>query len=156
VEHIFREDYSLSYDLESEWDSNIYISFGKEIFYLDELNKLYKKNNFSELSKYSIKYLIEKYQREISNYYLDLSEKLESLLYGKLEGKESIMIEQDLQTHFRSYYNEWRLDSKWLNYNLDKDLRMTNSNKSDYMIYELVNIYRGTDWDNKSIISFEI
>jgi len=158
VENIFRESYTLSYDYNYEWDKNISIRTGKKLFYKDDLNDLYEENELLVLSKFSIKYLIEKYEKEISSYYDNLSIQLDDLIYNtEITEQERISNIQEISVHLRSYYNEWRpSNKKYSNYNLDKDIRMTNTYKKDYLIYELISLYRDTDWNKKSIISFVI
>lgn len=132
--------------------------YGKDIFYKDDLNSYYKKDNFQELSKFALKYLIDRYHNQISDYYKDLESKLLEVLYNRdrLDKSHISNIGLDLHTHFRSFSNEWREIGGYNPYNLDKNAPYINSKKLEYLIYEIISIYRETDWDNYSLISYEI
>jgi len=152
VGNIFRVEQSLNYALDIEWDIEISKEFGKPLFYKDELNEYYKDSNLLELSHYSLKRLIKKFSKELELEYKDLEKKFIKLINNK---KDLTKFEiSDLHSHFISYSHEWSNRNNYLPYNLDKDLPFTNSHKKDYLIYEIVNLYRRVNWDTHSIISY--
>jgi len=152
VGNIFRVEQSLNYSLETEWDIEISKEFGKPLFYKEELNEYYKDNDLLELSHYSLKRLIDKFRKELESEYKDLEKKFIKLIENKKEITKFDI--SDLHSHFISYGNEWSNRNNYLPYNLDKDLPFTNSYKKDYLIYEIVELYRRVNWDTHSIISY--
>lgn len=148
----------------------------KRFFDDDELNGTYDNNDTVLMlaNKDFLKYIIDSYREKIKTYYSDMitpfyksrfepsdflkSQKEEFGIENTKYKFDFSLITESEQTafkkiidHINSFSREW-VDDNFLPYNLDKGDEVTTSWKFEYIIFEMVRIYKEFDSENEVLI----
>ncbi len=151
-------DISKLNDLLNYNDSDTTFKLANKEFFeylISEYNKKTRKyynDLFNKIKAYkdSDDELIKIYEKNSKEFYGHDSMRLFKIKKGfenKSETVKTIFVEEML-THFSDMLFEWEDDMKHSHFKLDKSRPITNSNKYEYAINELIRQYRAFDWEN--------
>lgn len=129
----------------------------------DKLNNRYDDRNFHKLDKAIIKSIIEDYSQNVAEYYKWLFEWFD----GRGDKKSAKQKNQDIYKHLQQRYYDfswkriWKKTSKWKKYKIFRWSRpfnieewvITKSWEYEYLVFELIRIYRGFD-EEKDVLLY--